>query len=132
MIISYIFYKWQTQCHRTLCIFFMLHLFRPIQTFYIIFCWSDNNLIFLRVFSAQADKSAWSQTCAIRIFFLALNRSHHFLLKKSEFSNATWAQWFNFDNLKYIAEKNWVKILSYQVWILGLNLPYYILTFFNK
>ena len=32
------------------------------------------------------------------IFFLAWNISHHYLLKKSEFNKATWAQWFNFDN----------------------------------
>ena len=30
--------------------------------------------------------------------FLALNRSHHFLLKKSEFNKASWAQWFKLDN----------------------------------
>ena len=32
------------------------------------------------------------------ISFVMWNRSQHFLLKKSEFNKATWAQWFKIDN----------------------------------
>ena len=49
-------------------------------------------------------------------FFLALNRSHHFLLKKSEFNTASWGQWFKLNNFgihsQYFQQCKIIKIES--------------------
>ena len=49
IIISYNFYKWQIQCHRTLYIF-LCYTYSDIFRHFDFFCWVDNNLNFCASF----------------------------------------------------------------------------------